>query len=310
MRVAGSSRAATVLLGAAAAAVLVSACGSSKSNSTASTSASTQALTVTETALGPKSFAYQGLKPVSGGPVKITFTNGDKQNSHEFQLARIDPGHTGAELKAALVKLTSSQTGVPIPSWLHPASGVGPTGPGQSATAIVNLPQGQYFAVDTQSPHGPGNNPPFLTEGAFTPLQVSNAATGSLPSTAGSVAVKDKPGDKFRFVVSGLKAGPNTITFNNKSKEDHHVLAVRLLPGHTPAQAKAALLSNGPPKGQPPVDFTSFNGTAVAESKTTQVNQLTLAQPGNYILLCFLTDKDGKGKPHLARGLFTEVKVS
>jgi plastocyanin len=276
-----------------------------------SASTATQTLSVTEVQLGPKSFAYQGVGSVTGGTVKISFTNAGKQNApDELQLARIDSGHSATDVKTAMVKLLTGNGHVPTPTWLHPASGVGPTAPNQTATAVVKLPAGQYYAFDTQSPPGPGNSPPFLTEGAFTSLQVTGGAASALPTTAGKVTIKDQPHDKFAFAVSGLKSGPDVITFDNKSKEAHHVLAVRLLPGHTPAQALAVFVSQGPPKGQPPVDFNSINGAAVADNKTTQVNTITFAQPGKYILFCFLSDKDGKGKPHLQRGLFKEVTVS
>ena len=42
------------------------------------------------------------------------------------------------------------------------------------------------------------------------------------------------------------------ITFDNTSKEYHHVLAVPLQPGKTLAQAKTFLTSNKPPKRPPP----------------------------------------------------------
>jgi len=277
----------------------VSACGGSKK---------TEKLTVSETQSGPKSFSYTGLRSLSGGTVKITFTNAAKGAQHELQLLRVDAGHSADELKTALVKLNAGNH-VPIPGWLHPAGGVGVLSPGQAATATVKLPSGLYYAADTQSPNGGQNQPPFLTEGALAPFRVTSGAGASLPKTSASVTVKDEPKDSFRFDVSGLKTGSNTVTFDNTSKEYHHVLAVPLLPGKTLAQAKTALASNGPPKGPPPVDFASLSGSAVADSKSKDVVQLTFAKPGNYVLLCFLTDKDGKGKQHLLRGLLKEVHV-
>ena len=271
----------------------------------------TEKLTVSETQSGPKAFSYTGVRSLSGGTVKITFTNAAKGAQHELQLVRVDAGHTTDELKATFTKLIGGNNHVPIPGWLHPAGGVGVLNPGQTATATVKLPKGQYYAVDTQSPNtGPGQNKPlFLTEGALAPFKVTSGSGASLPKTSASVTVKDEPKDSFRFDVSGLKTGSNSVTFDNTSKEYHHVLAVPLLPGKTLAQAKAALASNGPPKGPPPVDFRSLSGSAVADSKSKDVVQLTFAKPGNYVLLCFLTDKDGKGKPHLLRGLLKEVHV-
>ena len=281
--------------------VVLSACGGSSK---------TEKLAVSEVQTGPKTYAYQGLGSLSGGTVKITFTNAAKDAPHEFQLARVDSGHSASEFKATITKLLANGK-LPTPSWLHAASGVGGVPPGQTGTATVKLPKGQYYAIDTQSPNGSGQNPPpFLTQGAFAPLKVTSGSGASLPKTSAKVTVKDEPKDRFSYNVSGLKSGTNTITFDNASKEDHHVLAVQLLPGHSLAQAQAAFLANGPPKGPPPVNFQSINGTTVADSKTTQVNQITFSKPGTYVLFCFLTDKDGKGKPHLQRGMFKEVHIS
>jgi plastocyanin len=283
------------------AAVAVPACGGSSK---------TETLSVSETQSGPKSYSYEGLKSLSGGTVKISFTNAAKDAPHEFQLARVDSGHSASEFKAAITKLVTGNN-VPIPSWLHPSGGVGAVNPGHTATATVKLPEGQYYALDTQTPNGPGQNlPPFLTQGALAPFKITSSSGASLPKTSATITVRSEPKDRFRFDVSGLKTGTNEVTFDNTSKEYHHVLAVPLLPGKTLAEAKAALASNGPPKGPPPIDFQKISGTAVVNTKSTQVSQLTFAKPGSYVLFCFLTDKDGKGKPHLLRGMLKQVHIS
>jgi plastocyanin len=283
------------------AAVGLSACGGS---------GKTEQLSVKEVQTGPKSYSYDGLKSLSGGTVKVTFTNAAKDAQHEFQVGRVDSGHSASEVKAVVAKLVTGNN-VPIPSWLHPDGGVGATDPGKTATATLKLSKGQYYALDTQTPgQGGQNGPPFLTEGALAPFKVTSGSGASLPKTSATITAKDQPKDRFKFDVSGLRTGTNTVTFDNASKEYHHVLAVPLLPGKTLAEAKAALISNSPPKGQPPIDFRHISATAVANTKTREVTQLTFAKPGNYVLFCFLTDKDGKGKPHLLRGLLKEVRVT
>src|SRR5437588_3462937 len=172
----------SVALLAALAVTALSACGGSKK---------TEKLTVSETQSGPKSFSYTGLRSLSGGTVKITFTNAAKGAQHELQLVRVDAGHTTDELKATFTKLIGGNNHVPIPGWLHPAGGVGVLNPGQTATATVKLPKGQYYAADTQSPNGGSSQsqPPFLTEGALAPFKVTGGSGASLPKTAASVAV-------------------------------------------------------------------------------------------------------------------------
>ena len=97
----------------------------------------TEKLTVSETQSGPKAFSYTGVRSLSGGTVKITFTNAAKGAQHELQLVRVDAGHTTDELKATFTKLIGGNNHVPIPGWLHPAGGVGVLNPGQTATATM-----------------------------------------------------------------------------------------------------------------------------------------------------------------------------
>jgi hypothetical protein len=286
----------------AAGLIALAGCGGSSTKS--------QSLKVSEKDVGAKQYAYEGIRPLKPGTVTIDFTNSGKV-PHDFQLLRADSGHPADEVKATLTKLVESQKPLPVPSWFHAAGGVGPTAPGTSSTAKVVLKTGTYYVADTQTPPNANNAPPFLTQGAFAPIKASGSKVGgSLPSESTKVTIKDVGKDKFRFDNSPLKTGTVTFEFNNTSKQDHHILAVPLLPGKTVAEVKKALASNGPPSGPPPVDFGKLTGAAILDPKQKQVAQLHLAKPGNYVLLCFLTDRNGKGKPHFLEGLLKEVKVS
>jgi len=52
----------------------------------------------------------------------------------------------------------------------------------------------------------------------------------------------------------------------------------------------------------------AFGGASVLDGKTKETTQLTLSK-GPYVLVCFLTDRDGKGKPHFQEGLLSQVTV-
>lgn len=122
------------------------------------------------------------------------------------------------------------------------------------------------------------------------------------------MTAKDVGGDKFRFDVSGLKAGENTLELVNDSKKElHHVIALPLQPGRTVKDVKKFFESDG--KGRPPVDFMKGEGTAVLDQKTREVTKLKLPKSGDYVLICGLPDRDGKGKPHFHEGLLKQVKV-
>ena len=73
--------------------------------------------------------------------------------------------------------------------------------------------------------------------------------------------------------------------------------------------AKKFLATEGEPQGPPPVDFAGGGNTSVLDQKTKEVTKLTLSKPGNYVLVCFLGDRDGKGKPHFQEGALEQVRV-
>jgi len=300
-----SRRVARLGLGAllvAGALTALSACGGSGGSAT---------LKVTETQPGPNKYAFEGVKTLSGGTVKITFANKGKAE-HEIQLVRIDGKRSATEALDALKKVVSGQN-QPLADYLHPAGGVAAVKPGQTATATVVLAPGRYLAVDTNSPGQDNSGPPYFTQGAVKAFQVKGGkSSGSLPAAQQTVTIKDVPGDKFEFVnPASLKAGKTTLELDNQSKKEFHQLAIApIAPGKTLADVKKALASNGPPKGPPPVNFEAAVGISVIEKNSKAVADLKLAKPGNYVMLCFVQDRDGKGPPHFLKGLLKQVKVS
>lgn len=280
--------------------------GTPASPSTASGAAAT--LSVKETEPGPHQFAYEGLGPVTGGAVTINFTNAGKV-PHELQLTRVGAGHSQAELIDTVKHLMGNKPAA-TPSWLKPAGGVGVTAPGATQTVTVLLPAGQYYAIDGGGAGG-GHGPKPFEQGAVSAFSVhGGSATASLPAATAKIVAKDAPRGRDLFKVSGLHAGKNTITFDNISRDDHHVVAFPLLPGKTPADLKKGLASRGPPSGPPPFDPKGVVSAALLGAKTKQVTELNFAKPGEYVLVCFLTDRNGKGKPHFLKGMFKPVTVT
>lgn len=298
-----SRRAARLGLGGllvAGALTTLSACGSSGSSD----------LKVTETEPAANKVVYEGVKPVKGGVVKVTLKNKGKVR-HELQLIRVDGKHSRTEVLDALKKVVSGMN-QPTPDYIVPAGGVSAVKPGQTGTASMVLSPGKYYAVDTGTGNS-DNGPPTFTKGAVKALEVKGGkATGSLPKADQTVAIKDVPGDKYEFVnPPTLKSGKATLELDNQSKKQFHQISLaQIAPGKTLADVKKAFASNGPPKGPPPLDFENGVGTAVIEKNTKLVADLNISKPGNYVLLCFVSDRDGKGKPHFAEGLLKEVKVS
>ena len=281
-------------------------------------------LPITTTDVGQDRFKTEAPASIKGGLVKIVFKNAGKM-PHEAQLLRVDEGHT---IQEAIELVTSEDE--KTPEWLHAAGGVGLTPPGQQRTAYINLPPGNYGVISLGA-GGPEEGPPPATRGALAEFQVSEGKPGGLPQTSASIVAKDEgehkhggegqetgagqdtgegedsEDHKHSFEPTGLKPGRNTVLFDNRSEELHHVVLAPIIGHTTLEEVEEAVTSEGPPEGPPPVDFENIVVTSVLDGKTKQVTELELKE-GRYALLCFISDRDG-GKPHVAEGMIEEVKV-
>ncbi len=257
-------------------------------------------LAITTSDAGAKRFETVAPKSIEGGLVELTFTNSGK-GTHEAQLLRIEGAHTAQE---ALKIVTSEDAATP--EWIRAAGGAGSTGPGQTTKTTLNLPAGKYMMFDNDGQGGPSN----ASLGALAEFTVTAGEAGDLPaSTATITAATDEDAEpENSFEITGLKVGMNRLRLVNKGDELHHAIMFPILPGKTIADVKKAFTEEGP-SGPPPVDFANGAGTAVLDGDTEQVSDLVLRKPGKYAVVCFLTDRDGKGKQHLAAGMLEEVEV-
>lgn len=295
------------LLAGTAIVLTLAACGGSDEKSASAPSAKappkTTVLTVSETQPSKKRYALEGIKAIPAGPVRIEFTT-QAPGEHQIQLARVDGDHSGAEVRKILLAEDAA-----IPDWLHAVGGV--TGvrsaAGRSTTEI--LPPGRYYALDDDREGEPV--PSAAERGAFATFEVTGEAqSASLPKTTATVNATDTADHKHSYEVSGLKVGVNTILFKNESKEElHHIVIFKLQPGRTAADAKKFLMTQGKPSGPPPVDFENGDSTAILDQKTEMVTTLNLRKAGDYVMVCFVPDRDGKGKPHFLEGMIKQVSV-
>ena len=89
----------------------------------------------------------------------------------------------------------------------------------------------------------------------------------------------------------------------------HHAILFPILPGKTLDDVRQSFAAEGPPSGPPPVDFAGSAGTAALDADGAEVTDLVLRSPGRYALVCFISNRDGKGGPHLLDGMLKEVEV-
>jgi len=297
------------LLAGMAIVLVLGACGGSDEKSASAPAAKaappkTTVLAVTETQPSKNRYALEGIKEIPAGPVQIDFAT-RARGEHQLQLVRVDGDHSEAEV----LKILLAEEDAVVPDWLHAAGGVTnvKSDAGRSTTQI--LPPGRYYALDDDRQGEPV--PSAAERGAFATFEVTGKAqSAALPKTTATVNATDTADHKHSYEVSGLKVGVNTILFKNESKEElHHIVIFKLQPGRTAQDAKTFLMAQGKPSGPPPIDFENGDSTAILDQKTEMVTTLNLRKAGDYVLICFLPDRDGKGKPHFLEGMIKQVSV-
>ena len=280
-------------LGATAA---IAGCGGSDNNSSNS-NPTPLALKIGENG---KTAAFQAPKTAKGGLVKVELANQGK-SPHGVQFIQYANGHSQQEV----LQLLGGNSNV-IPPWVKLEGGIGSVAPGQTGTATVNLPGGNYVLVDAAAigGGGPSSGPP-----ATAGMILSGGSTGDLPSTPATVSADTAGEDKYKWDFSGLKTGSNQVTFNSKGEDAVHLIIAVPVKGQAPplSQIQQDLAKNGPPPSY--VDPSATQSSAILDGGLSQTTTLDLKTPGQYIFFCPLTDRDGKGKSHDQEGLLSVQTV-
>ncbi len=227
-----------------------------------------------------------GPRSITGGLVRIEFTNSTDEGAG-VQFVRGTAGHSGAEaLKAAA---TWGEKGKPLPDWVKIEGGTATAARGKTSTAVQDLPAGDYMAVDIDS-------------NAATPLKVTGGEAGELPSADARIEATE-----YKFTATGLKAGANTVEFENVGKQPHFFAAAQYKPGATLEEVRRFIRTE---KGKPPFveDEDAEAASALLDGGGKQVIELALRK-GKYALLCFVPDRTG-GPPHVVKGMISEAIVN
>ena len=247
----------------------------------ATTAARRPKLTITVDDTGPEQFRYRAPPTVRGGLVEISLHNrGDVP--HKAQLWRIFGNHTVEE---------ALRVRHPQPDWLRTAGGVSLTAPGTASRTLQSLPAGTYYVAGTGGE--PGKVATFTVTG---PAQAPRP-----PRAPARIEAID-----FSFRASGLRAGRNSVDFDNTGHEPHHAFLAPMRTGADIADVKR-FFNTRSSTGPPPVDGEGTRETVVIEGGDRQVTQLDLTA-GRYALICFVRNRRG-GPPHIELGMINEVRV-
>ena len=281
------------ILAAIGAVVVIAGCGGSDSND----NPTTLSLKISENG---KAATFQAPKTATGGLVKVELANQGKA-PHGVQFIQYANGHSQQEV----LQLLGQNSNV-IPPWVKLEGGVGSVAPGQTGTATVNLPGGNYVLVDAAALGGPGpSSGPPATAG----MTLSGGSTGDLPDTSANVTADSLGDDKYKWDISGLKTGTNQVTFDSKGDDAVHTIIAVPVKGQAPPldQIKKDLAKNGPPPSY--IDPSGIQSSAILDGGLSQTTTLDLKQPGQYVFFCPLMDRDGKGKSHDQEGLLAVEDV-
>jgi hypothetical protein len=242
------------------------------------------AITGSGTAKAP---AFEAPAETPAGLTEISFTN-DGKDEFDGQLVRVDGEHSAEEVSAELAK---AQAGKPIQDWFQAKGGVGSTPAGETGSVVQVLEPGTYYVVGGEGP--PKDAASFEVTG--------EASDAELPSAEGG---KVGAGE-YSFFGASVTSGA-AVEFDNTGKQWHHFIALQLIGDATIDDAKKFFANEG--KGKPPFDENKGFDTSVMDGGVSQVVNDPDLQAGNYVLVCFLSDRQG-GPPHFTKGMVAPLEV-
>jgi len=272
-------------------AAIVAACGQSTATNLPGTPTATQS--IPKMTITTKDFAFDMPESIATGYVDVTVVNNGAEE-HQAQLVRLNNGVTLEQFKEALKK--GPQAALPL---VTTAGGISAVKPGQSQEITLNLAEGQYVALCFIAGK---DNVAHTEKGmikSFTVTGPSNVGQVSAPKADVDVVMKD-----FAFgLPSTIKSGLLTYKVTNEGPQPHEMAMMKLAPGKTIDDVKAALQS---PSGGPlPGDFVGGAGALAPGSSAWLRMSL---EPGNYVVVCFVPDP-ASGKAHAELGMITPFTV-
>lgn len=235
-----------------------------------------------------KASKFSGPTSAEPGLAEITLRNDGGQEG-DLQLIRIEGDRSAQEIANAL---GDAVQGKPLPDWFFAAGGTGLTAPGESQTVKQVLMPGTYYAFNTES-----NGPPDPKSALV--LDVEGEASDDQVEADATISAFE-----YGFEGEGLTSGSTEIAFENSGTQPHHIVYAPLSGDATAADVNRFLKTE---KGKPPFEDKDVHSTAAVEGGESQLVTLDL-KPGRYVLLCFISDRQG-GPPHAFKGMVEEVEV-
>ena len=237
------------------------------------------------------------LDGLTAGPVTVTLTNNGTLE-HQAMVLRLRDGQDAGSFVAAAA---ADPTGTEALSLVEGYGGPNGVGPGDTGSTTQVLESGEYLLICVI----PGEDGlPHAAHGMLVPFSVGAAEGGPARPPVDDPADADVSLVDFGFSVDGTFEPGDAVTVANDGEQAHELAIYRRGDDVTFEQAEAAL--RDPAAGPPPLEPAGGIG-ALAPGAAAQ---LTLPdEPGDYVLVCFIPEVAGDGRPHSAHGMVTELPL-
>jgi hypothetical protein len=166
------------------------------------------------------------------------------------------------------------------------------------------LEAGTYVVADTQERVVPsGAHLTNATKRGVASFEVEGDGDGELPETPATIVARE-----HGYETDGIVAGANRVTFRNAGREFHQAVAFPIADDVAFGAGRRTVLEREAETGWVPIDVPHQRATTVVEGGREQVVEMTF-DPGRYLLLCFVTPRDG-GLPQWKLGMSSKLVVS
>lgn len=247
---------------------------------------------IPEVKIDAADYSFTVPEIISAGWVRIILTNSGAE-PHHIQFLRLNDGVTANQFMEAL-----NQDIGPALAMVKEVGGVAPIHPGGSASAVLNLPVGDYVVLCFIP--SPSDQTPHLAKGMFKSLKVeADASVAAEPSADLTVHLKD-----FQFdMPDSLPAGALTVEVINDGPESHEFNIHRLEDGKTANDVLEFLNGAGGPPPFTPVG--GMNGLGTGLKGYAELN----LEPGTYVAICMIPSPKAEGHPHFTLGMIKQFTV-
>ena len=237
--------------------------------------------------------------------MKITLENTGTQ-THELQVLEVTDGTTYQDLEEAILAAGGGAAGLATIIGAV-GGGVGRVAPGETASTFQNLPAGNYLYFCTVLANAETNHADLGMSGTLTVTDATEPGTEAPPA----VPTEAVTASDYAFAADALRAGHQTVTWDNPGKEWHHMVAAPMADGATIDDVRNYVIqevTGGDLPDEAPANFNRATNLPMIGPGQTTITDVDFA-PGRYVLVCFLQDRAG-GLPHFLSGMLQELTIT